>query len=65
MSPISEVRDQKSEIITPQVMSKVQRMLHPMTPEDWGLTVTLEEMLADPEGAREFSKYCPINCEGK
>jgi hypothetical protein len=60
-----ESRIQESESRMPMVRSNVQRMLHPVTPADWGISVTLDEMLADPEGAREFSKYCPMNCEVK
>lgn len=41
--------------------SKVQRMLHPQCAADYRLSVTMEEMLSDPEGRSEWidamSKY--------
>ena len=37
--------------------SRVQRLLHPETVEDYGLTVPLGEFVSDPDGRREFSSW--------
>lgn len=37
--------------------SKIQRMLHPTTAADYGLSVSFDEFMADEEGKKEFAEY--------
>jgi len=37
--------------------TNVQRLLHPIHPSDWCVSVTLAEFAADPEGLKELGEH--------